>query len=125
MDGEAEIEIHIDHDRQLILVDVRGSLHDSALAEHVARVRRVPEFERGYGIVVDFTETTSMNVTREQILTFAAISRNDVNRVAIIAVLPVTYGMARMYELAGDWDEDRVQVFSDKASALQWLGIPV
>ena len=94
------------------------------LLGHQDRLMRDPDFDPGFRQVADFTGTTSILVSSEDVRAMAA--RNFFGQGArrcVIAPTPEIFGLARMFqtfrELSGGKEE--LNIFSEREEALRWL----
>jgi hypothetical protein len=120
MDGGG-VELEVDPSRKIIRVIVRGAFTEALAGEASRTMRSAPEFQSGFGTLIDLCGVTNVEVTSETVQGFAERAQKDRNRVAILVNQAVLYGLARLYEILSDLTEDRVRVFQDEASAIDWL----
>ena len=109
--------------RGLIVVKPTESLTDAVAAECSREIRDMVEFQSGMPLLIDLTQTTSFQITTDQVVELAKSAQKDANRIAIVASDATAYGMARMYEMIADLTEGRVAVFRDEDSAFSWLDL--
>lgn len=115
--------VEVDRERGYIRAKPLGQLTDELMAECSQHVRALPEFKAGMPMLLDLSAIGSMELTTDRVVSFAEAAQKDVNRIAILAPQPAAYGMARMYEIIGDLNENRIGVYQNEATALQWLRV--
>lgn len=81
--------------------------------------------ERVASRLVDLTRVTRLEITFNDVLTFADRRRTrrfeNPFKVAAVAYDPVTTGFAEMYQALNDNPQPTTQLFFDRATALRWL----
>jgi hypothetical protein len=114
------VSIQVDP-RGFVRTSVVGPLTDEILRVCSQRTRALPEFQAGMPVLLDFSGTTSLQITTDAVVALGKAAQKDTNRFAILAPQPATFGMARMYEIIGDLTESRIGVYQDEQSAIEWL----
>jgi hypothetical protein len=114
----------IDVERRLILSSASGEVTGTELLSHQARLIRDPDFDPNFHQLADFTGTTRVSVSSEDVRALAA--RNIFapgSRRCVIAPTSEIFGLARMFqtfrELSGGKEE--LQIFRDREEAMRWL----
>ena len=117
-------EYLIDVERKLVVSRAWGALTDADVREHYQALRADPLFDPTYRQLVDITGITNDLVdtgTKQQ------ASQNQIFlpgvRRAWVASQDYTYGMARMYAVAGESKGQTIGVFRDRSEAEEWLGL--
>jgi len=102
-----------------------GALTDEELQAHSKTLRADPRFEAEFRQLQDLTgvdtsAVTSSGLTRlTQMNPFGKRARR-----AVLVSSDVAFGLARMHEQMRGDSADELQVFRDRAAALEWLGLP-
>jgi hypothetical protein len=74
------------------------------------------------GILVICTGIGSFEMSCGAVRDLASRAFETKNRIAIVADRPAAFGLARMYEVLADPnDNERVRVFKNESSAIEWL----
>jgi hypothetical protein len=114
----------IDSKRRLILSSASGEITGAELLGHQDRLMHDPDFDPNFRQLADFTGTTRVSVSSEDVRTLAA--RNIFapgSRRCVIAPTAEIFGLARMFqtfrELSGGKEE--LQIFKDREEAMRWL----
>lgn len=111
---------------RLVVTLEEGTVTFSEMKANQDRLLADPDFEPTFNQLSDATMATDTDLIPDNIRTlftrrvFSAESRR-----AIVAPTAFAYGMARMLGAYSELSKNtsRVQVFRDRASALEWLGI--
>src|SRR4051812_34243825 len=93
------VTLVIDQARRLIRIIFKGPLTDALLLEGSRLMRSSPEFQSGFGTLIDVTGSTTINITTELLVALAEAAQKDKNRIAILAHDVTLFGMGRMYEI--------------------------
>lgn len=118
------ISYRIDPARRLIVVTGTGTLSAEAISANQAELRRAPDFDPSYALLVDFRKAS-----------FAAIEPGHVRRHAaedpvgpaspraVVVQRESDRGMVRMLEMYRELNNlaGPVQAFTDIDSALAWI----
>jgi hypothetical protein len=116
-------EYRIDKSERVVYSRAWGVFTDEDLAETRASLFTDPAFSPDFAIVIDLSDVTELRLTSRALLNLAMTSRfAPTVRRAIVVSSDVAYGMARMFAILTG-REERVQVFRDRASALEWLEV--
>lgn len=117
----AEFEIDLEH--RLVRSRAWGVLVDADLAATQQALRTAPGFEPDFCQLYDFREVTQIKLTAPFLRRLAKQSpfARDARR-AVVVSSDVAFGMARMYELAGNRDPNRFRIFRTCEEAIDWLG---
>jgi|SRR5882672_5261295 len=101
-----------------------GGVTAAELLGHQNRLMRDPDFDPTFNQLADFSETTSVSVSSDDIRTLA--TRNIFERSArrcVVAPTAEIFGLARMFqafrELSGGKEE--LHIFKERKEALHWL----
>jgi hypothetical protein len=112
-------------DDGLIRIECSGVIRDVDLGDLITASLEGLAAVVGGVILLDFTQVESVEVSPKAISKAAHENRGrDVTqgvKMAVVAPTDVAFGLARMYQLSRD-DEDNVQVFRERADAWLWLG---
>lgn len=108
----------------LLLIRGWGVLTIEEVEAMTLALRADPRFRPTLHGVADFREATGMGVSGTDLRTrYQSALAPNARRAVVVASLEV-YGLARMYQLASDYDSASFQVFSELPPALAWLGLP-
>ena len=114
----------IDSKRRLILSSASGEVTAAELLSHQDRLMRDPDFDPSFRQLADFSGTTRVSVSSEDIRVLAA--RNFFapgTRRCVIAPTAEIFGLGRMFqtfrEMSGGKED--VQIFRDREEAVRWL----
>ena len=126
----------IDPQQQLILTRWHGPVSADGLIEALRQYQQLlaqdPKLY-GYHELVDFSQTSEVNLNTESILQIARFaSRSDAlskpHKLAFVANTNLAYGLARMYvayRSIGKRKTKQVQAFRTLAEAQSWLNQPI
>src|SRR5215471_2273498 len=112
---------HADKRTQIFHVRAIGQVDDVEVIDLWERLSHEAAFISGWPILCDCSALTALLVSSNVIESFAKAARTRHNHVAIIAPKPVTFGMARMYQIVNDPDSERIHVFAKAHEAMVWL----
>ena len=98
-----------------------GQVDDAEVIHLWDRLSRDAAFISGWPILCDCSGLTALLVSSNMIEAFAKAARTRHNLVAIIAPKPVTFGLARMYQILNDPDDKRIHIFAKVHEASAWL----
>jgi hypothetical protein len=102
-----------------------GVAADSMLEAHARHLGADPRFERDFRQYWDLRDITDMRITRVGLTLAAKLNPFGPSaRRAIVVASDTSFGLARMYDLLRGESGDVIQVFRDRAAALEWLGLP-
>ena len=111
----------IDRSKRIVYSRAWGVLTDEDLKSNRAALFADPGFEPNLSQLYDFTNVTEVRITSEALLSLAMTSRfSPTSRRAVVVSSDEAFGMARMYSILSG-REELIQVFRDRASAMQWL----
>jgi hypothetical protein len=114
----------IDHDAHVVTVVYSGVVTDSDLRTGINEYGRLGS---NYTVLVDLTTVERIDASAEALRELARVAsgRRARKRCAVIAPTPVTFGMARMYQVfcLNETGDSEVGVFSDAAAARMWMGL--
>ena len=109
-------------------VSLTGIVTGADLDQAAAAAR---EYESGPTVphrVTDLTGVVSLNLNYETVRALASRRRTlrfpHAFKSAIIAPQPSQLGFARMFQTLNDNPQITIQIFPDKAAALQWIATP-
>lgn len=119
------LKYHIDTEASMLLVVGEGRISQG---ERLAAIREWlgdPDFRPGMNTLCDFSAATSTPTMVElrEIVTLIAQHAKTIGKkkLAIIATQPVTFGVARQFQVLADSGPLDVSVFKDRRAALGWL----
>jgi len=102
-----------------------GALTDEELQAHSRALRADPRFEPSFRQLQDLTDVGEPRVTPKGLLVLAQINPfGEHARRAVLVATDIIFGLARMHEMLRGEAGDELQVFRDRAAALEWLGLP-
>jgi hypothetical protein len=114
-------DYRIDRSERVIYSRAWGVLTDQELAANRAALYADPDFEPDLAQLYDFTDVTEVQITSPALRELASTTRFSPDaRRAVVVSTDVAFGMARMYSIVSG-REGFIQVFRDRASAVQWL----
>ena len=112
----------IDPDRRLVTCRVWGVLTGPELIAHYHALRADPAFDSGYRQLADLTEARQLTATADELRAAATMNAFAPGaRRAIIAPTDIAYGMARMFAVFAEGDEQQIEVFRDARGATDWV----
>jgi hypothetical protein len=113
----------IDKERKLVLSTAFDIVIREDILGHQERLSKDPDFDPHFSQLIDFSDTTQIDITPEDVRLFARrnIFSPDSRR-AIVVKDDFQFGLARMFgihrELAG---ETGIRVFRNMDDAMQWI----
>jgi hypothetical protein len=114
-------EVHLDESTTVLHIRGTGKVNDAELADLSKRVRQDPAFIAGCALLYDGSAATAHSLSANLIQSLAKEARGDKNHVAFVMPSAAGFGLARMYQILSDVENDRVQVFENPDDALVWL----
>lgn len=108
------------------------STRDVVTTEDIRRFHRKlmsdPLIPAGAGELMDLRRLVRVEVDVQAIQDIASIEAGQARRIgeakiAVVALLPVAFGMGRMYQMLSAGSPAKVSVFPGLGPALEWLGI--
>ena len=119
------LRYHIDSDAGILVVVGEGTISQS---ERLAAMRGWlgdPGFRPGLNTLCDFSAATSTPTMAELHEIVSLVDRHAPaigrKKLAVVAPLPVTFGVARQFQTLADTGPLDVGVFKDRRAALGWL----
>ena len=112
---------HVDESMKVFHVEAMGEVNDTELMGLSVRLRQEAAFVSGYPILCDCSALTKVSISASLIEMLAKAARSRTNAVAVVASLPVAFGLARMYQIFSDPEYKRVHVFNAISEAREWL----
>jgi hypothetical protein len=112
---------HVDEGMKVFHVEAIGEVNDAELIDLSARLRQEAAFVSGYPIVCDCSALRTVSISASEVELLAKALRSRTNFVAVIAPLPVAFGLARMYQIFNDPEYARIHVFAEVKDAMAWL----
>ena len=115
----------IDPDRNLIAVEVSGTLAADEVLALRDRICADPRYRNGMNQVWDFSQVDEVAVAPADLRTM--IERQSRGafeqrvRCALVAPQDSAFGIGRMYEALSDEPDLEIGVFRDRPSALEWV----
>jgi hypothetical protein len=116
---------HVDKGMKVLHVEPIGEVNDKEVMDVSARLRQEPAFVSGYPILCDCSALTTVSISASLIELLAKAARSRTNFVAVIAPLPVAFGLARMFQIFNDPEYERIHVFAGVVEAMAWLATSV
>ena len=116
---------HVDESTKVFHIEAIGEVNDTELMDLSARLRQETAFVSGYPILCDCSALTTVSISASLIESLAKTAMSRTNFVAVIAPLPVAFGLARMYQIINDPDYARIHVFAGVEEAVAWLATSV
>ncbi|HET7535685.1 MAG TPA: hypothetical protein VFJ90_04475 [Candidatus Didemnitutus sp.] len=113
----------IDVPRRVIFSTTTGNSSLQEIKEHHTRLMQDPSFAPSFNQLLDLRQLEGHNATTADLMALA--ERNVFgagSRRAIVVSQDVHYGLARMFEMMRQGEEE-IMVFRDIAEARQWLGL--
>ena len=123
------IRHHIRPDLGLAVSIHTGSVTDQEFLESYRALFESPDYDLGFGRLVDLRRTDSSTRSGEALRTIASYVKGRYANVtltpktAVVAPHDVSFGLARMYEAFSRFVPGDVVVFRSADAALAWLGI--
>jgi hypothetical protein len=114
----------IDVRHKLVISKGTGVVTAADLEEHQKRLRSDPQFQPDFWQLADFSATTDVQVTVDDIRRLAQGSPfRSGSRRALVVPRPVLVGIGRMFQTLTEEDGVDLQLFDTLAEASRWLGI--
>ena len=85
----------------------------------------LPDYPVGTPELLDMRDVTDVDLTTDQIRSFASIEREGPGRISRMAILTgseVAFGLSRMFQLLAAEAGYEIKVFRDRDDAIEWLG---
>jgi len=111
---------------RLIITKVWDRIAFAELRAHQEEFRNDPDFSPDYNLLIDATRATALDISSDEARTIASQGLfSPASRRAFLASSPAIFGMGRLLGVysAMAIKQEQVQVFYDRASALEWLGV--
>ena len=117
------IFLNIYKERGLVISTVSGVVTITDALEHRENLRRHPDFDPSFSQLVDLSNVTKIEFSREDVERFAQDTIFSSNsRRAALATGDHAYGLARMFEMLREFKgEEGVRVFRNLDEALEWV----
>lgn len=120
------IAYRIDSERQRIFTQAWGVLTDADLLAHKGRLLRDAAFDPRMPQLSDIRGIERLEVTAAGVRAMVAhdaahSARRAGHRMALVVPTDEAFGMARMYELMGQREDNGVGVFRTMSEAEAWL----
>ena len=112
---------------RVILGSLRGTASLEGLRGYIAELLSPPCVDVDYPVLSDLRELDMRSVTADDIrrvVEHVALNRSSIAPIkhAILVSQPVSFGLARMYELLSqETDPQQISVFYDADKARKWL----
>jgi hypothetical protein len=124
MEMESDITFVVDAAKNLRTTVARGIITERMLFEAFERLTADPDYDSHLNELVDLREVEQMLISSESVSRledrFAAQMFRSSNRVAIVAVTDLTFGLARMYESLS-WKSELIVVTRSLEESDLWL----
>lgn len=102
-----------------------GVVTDDELDAHSRTLRMDPRFAPSFRQFQDLTDVSEPRVTPAGLVLLVQVNPfGPKSRRAVVVSTDVMFGLARMHEQLRHGAGDELQVFRDRAAALEWLGLP-
>jgi len=118
-------DFYIDTQHGIVYSKATGVLDRAAVLDHMDRLSQHPEFRPEFNQLLDFRETTKVELTAEQVQVLAMRKIfSERSKRAFVVSSDLQFGLSRVFEayrnLAG---EKGISIFREMAGALSWLGL--
>ena len=116
----------IDTERRLVISTGWDRLTFAEIKAHQDQFTSDPDFDPTFNQLIDATAITALDLSIDEARTIASRHLfSSTARRAFLATSPAIFGMGRLLEAYHGMAEvpEQVCVFSDRASALKWLGL--
>jgi hypothetical protein len=118
-------DFYIDAKHGMVYSKATGVLDRAAVLDHMDRLSQHPEFRPEFNQLLDFRETTKVELTAEQVQVLAMRKIfSERSKRAFVVSSDLQYGLSRVFEayrnLAG---EKGITIFREMPGALSWLGL--
>jgi len=119
-------DFYIDAKHGIVYSKATGVLDRAAVLDHMDRLSQHPEFRPEFNQLLDFRETTKVDLTAEQVQALAMRRIfSERSKRAFVVSSDLQYGLSRVFEayrnLAG---EKGIRIFREMSQALSLLGLP-
>lgn len=115
-------DYRIDRIRECVFSNASGFLTDEDLLGHQRRLMRDADFRSHLNQLWDLHDLDRIDISANAIRTLA---RNNPfgngSRRALVVDSPLSYGLARMFQVYADESPDEVEIFKDHGTAIDWL----
>jgi hypothetical protein len=116
---------HVDESMKVVHVEAIGEVNDKEVMDLSTRLRQEAVFVSGYPTLCDCSALATVSISASLIESLAKAARARTNLVAVIAPLPVAFGLARMFQIFNDPEYERIHVFAGAEEAMAWLDTSV
>ena len=113
--------VHLDEGTGVLHIRGIGEVKDTELADLSKRVREHPAFIAGCALLYDGSAATAHSLSANLIQSLARAARGDKNPFAFIMPSAAGFGLASMYQILSDVENDRIPVFENSRDAVVWL----
>jgi hypothetical protein len=111
-------------EKKLVMSEIWGATTEGEVHEHNQKLRGDPLFDPAYQQLADMSRVTEVLVSADTIKETARDSFFSPGvRRAFVASADGTFGMARMFALHAESLGQVVEVFRDRDTAEEWLGL--
>jgi len=110
-------------ERRLVMSVISGVVTMADALAHRQNLWKHPDFEPSFAQLVDLSNVTKIQFSREDVKTFAQDTIFSLNsRRAAVATCDITFGLARMFKMHREAKgEEGLRVFSHLDEALEWV----
>ena len=110
-------------ERRLVMSIVSGVVTIADALAHRQNLRKHPDFDPSFSQLVDLSNVTKIEFSREDVEKFAQDTIFSLNsRRAAVATADLAYGLARMFEMLRESKgEEGLRVFRTLDEALEWV----
>jgi hypothetical protein len=112
---------HADERAHIFHVQAMGEVDDAQVNDLWDRLSHEAAFITGWPILCDCSALTGLHTSSGVIESLAKTTRGRHSPLAIIAPQASVFGLARMYQILSDPDDQRIHVFTRPKPAMEWL----
>jgi hypothetical protein len=112
---------------RVVIMTVIGELWDQELLSLANELKKEPQVEPDFSLLIDLRQAKGGNVTRVGVSALAKVplALSPASRRAVVVPSELGFGMARMYGLMRDERDGTMQVFRDFDEAQRWVATGV
>lgn len=114
-------QYRIDVGRRLVLTTFTGILTLEEMTEHIAQLRRDPDFQAVFSELVDLTKASEVQLGYSDFQHLAGLDpfSANANRAFVVPREGVILGVTRMFQIVRD--NPKIQIFHTMQDAADWL----
>jgi hypothetical protein len=113
--------LNINESQRIIEIEYKGEVTDEEILEVEKRLRTTPEFSARYSLLHDCLSVAAFRVTGQGLYALSLRTQDITTPAAIAVSAGFALGMALTYEAMTSSHSRRVQVFTARSEALEWL----